>query len=54
MQNCASLQVLKEASASSAVHMIILSDANTVFIDNVLEAQGLQVSKRHSEIPRLA
>ncbi|DBA70351.1 TPA: hypothetical protein ACH3X2_011772 [Trebouxia sp. C0005] len=35
-------EVLQEASASSNVHMVIVSDANTVFIDYILQAQGLQ------------
>ncbi|DBA97088.1 TPA: putative phosphatase phospho1 [Trebouxia sp. C0004] len=35
-------EVLQETSASSNVLMVILSDANTVFIDYILQAQGLQ------------
>lgn len=33
--------------------MVILSDANTVFIDHVLEAQALQVSHRYWDWPQL-
>ena len=38
------VQVLKQAANESSVSMVILSDANTVFIDDILEAQGLQAS----------
>ena len=37
------LQVLQEASASGGTHIAIVSDANTVFIDYILQAQGIQV-----------
>ena len=51
-QNCTYLQVLEQAYASSAVHMIIVSDANSMFIDkHILQAQGLQVSSHLSEVP---
>lgn len=44
------LQVLQEASASGGTHIAIVSDANTVFIDYILQAQGIQVRAGHIAI----
>lgn len=40
------MQVLTKAAAGAPIHTVILSDANTVFIDHILEAQDLQASAR--------
>jgi Putative Phosphatase len=43
----AHLQVIRVLHARDSIDMVIVSDANSVYIDSVLRTHGLEVSRAH-------